>query len=64
MLGGTRLRRGEGASSQVGTSSRRERSSQPDVGGEKNMVCHIFGVRGHMLVEFPKRAISNLIYSM
>jgi len=53
--GGTRLRRGEGASSQVGMSSRRGRSSQPDVGGEKNMTCHVFGVGGHILVELLKK---------
>jgi hypothetical protein len=61
---GTRSRRSEGVSSQVGTSSRRGRSSQLDVGGEKNMTCHIFGVGGHMAVDFPKGAISDLIYSM
>jgi hypothetical protein len=58
---GVRLFHGGGALSQVGTSSRRGRSSQPDVVGAKNMACHKFYVKVTCWLKFPKKVMSNLI---
>ena len=56
MRGEARVHCGRGASSQVVTSSRGGRSSQPDDGGAKNInVSYIFGVWGHMSPDYYMR---------
>ena len=58
---GMRMHCGKGASSQVVTSSRRGRSSQPDDGGVKNISMSHMLMQGSHVVGLLNEVLSDLI---